>query len=326
MTSRVTGNVFMDRLVDQMQMLQQRQNTYQIALATGKRIHVPSDDPAGYRRSLELQSDQRLEQQWRNNTSQVKSRTESYFAAATELQGIVSRAAELTVRADGTLSQNDRDVVATEVNSLLERAVSLGNRQMDGQFLFGGTSLQPTDNDGAVAYVPFRVTRKANGEIDELAPIPVEYRGNYITQKTEIETGSTVDSSIIGRRNAAGQSRALFMDNQLPTAVNVFQSLINLRTNLRNNTVNYTTTITDLRNNEDNIAVIIGTTSANLARFDATAETHTKKLQADEVTLSQVADTDVVDAAVSLKRTQNAFEAALQTGAQILNLSILNYL
>jgi flagellar hook-associated protein 3 FlgL len=330
MLTRVTGNVFADRLIDQMQMLQQRENGYQLDLATGKRIHKPADDPAGYRQTLELQSDQRRVQQYRSTTNGAITQTQATYSAATELQTIVSRASELAIRAsNGALAQSDRNVVASEIDSLLERAVTLGNRQQSNQFLFGGNGLQPTDVVGGNSYVPFAVTRNAAGRI---TAVTWSAANAVVPRKVEVDVGSTVECGVLGGRAAAGAStsRALFIDRQITTVpaggVDVFATLVKLRDDLTNNTYNPTTTMTDLHNIEDNVAVVVGATAASLSQYQAKVNTHTQKLQSDENTLSQVSDTEMTDTVVSLTQTQNAFQAALQTGAKVLNISLLDYL
>ncbi|MDD2708743.1 MAG: hypothetical protein PHV34_12215 [Verrucomicrobiae bacterium] len=321
---RTTSNTYISGFNNQLQVLQSRISKYQNDISTGKKIHNASDDPSGYSQVLGLQSDQRAVQQLRRNANAAETRINSTYSAAADLQTVVSRASELAIQANGTLSDSDREVIATEIDNLLEQALTIGNRREDSTFLFGGTSLLSSDTDPVTgsAYVPFSATRDATtGEITAVA-----YRGNYTTQKIEVSTSTVMDASVLGARNAAGQGRALFVDNQLSTPVDVFQTLIDMRDNLRNNTYDSTTTVAELNNVEDNVAVVIGMTSANLSRLETVTTAHTRKLTSDETTLSQIADSDLASAALSLTQAQTTYEAALSVGGQILNVSLLNYL
>ncbi|MDD2708758.1 MAG: hypothetical protein PHV34_12295 [Verrucomicrobiae bacterium] len=328
---RITPGMFSDQLLGQLQTLQNQLNRYEVNIASGKRIHVPSDDPAGYRTTLELHSNQRYTQQLRNTSYDVITKANANYSAEEDLQTVVSRASEIVIKANGTNSATDNEVIASEINNLLERAISIANRTEGGQFMFGGTCPTPSDTDpggvpvGAPAhpFVPFYATRDATS--NEITAIT--FRGNEVQQQVEIEKNSTVASNVLGQ-SSSGAARGLFVNTAaVPGGPNnIFQTLIDIRDDLRAGTLDSAASVTTLRGVEDNVATILGQTSANLNRFEATVDTHTRSLQSDETTLSQVSDTDLNDAIVSLTRVQSALEAALQTGSQVLNLSLLNYL
>jgi flagellar hook-associated protein 3 FlgL len=305
------------QLVQQIQSLQERINKDQGAVSSGKKVRTSDDDPAGYRRSMEIRASQLLTQQFRDATGEVKNRAQSNYNAASQLQTIVARASELASRLNGTLNTSDMAAYATEMNNLLEQAVSLGNRQSDGQFLFGGTFLQPTDMDGAALYVPFRVTRNGAGQITA-----VTYRGNAVVSQIDIDESSSMDYNLLG--SSAGTPRGLFING----AVNVFDQLITLRDQLfaGNAPAVQNPGIANLRLVEDNVAVVLGLTGANMYRLNFTTEAHTQKLQADESLLSSITDADLAEMIISLQQKQTTLQGALQTGAQVLNLSLLNFI
>jgi flagellar hook-associated protein 3 FlgL len=315
---RVTSNTFPDELVSQLQTLQQRQIKAERSIATGQRLELPSDDPAAFLQSIQLQSSQRIGIQFKDTIRQITARTNEDYSATTQLQAIVTRASELAIRSNGTLNQSEFTINAKEMNQLLEQAVALGNRQYNGQFQFGGTYLQPNDLDGAVPYVPFRVTRNVTGDITT-----VTYRGNEVVSQVNIETNSTIETNVIGS-SATGTPRGLFINN----GVDIFAQLITLRDQLLAG--NYQAVnnpgVSNLRLVEDNVATQVGFLAANLGRLNVTKDSHDQKFLSDSTSLSAVIDTDIAQAATLLRQTQTAFEAALQTGARIFNLSLLNYL
>lgn len=317
---RVTSNAFPDRLITQVQTLQELINKNQTSIATGQKIIDPSDNPVGFRRSTEIKATQGRIQEFRDITSKVKARADANFASATELQTLVSRASEIAVRASNIYSSSDQTALAAEANSLIERAVALGNRQnSNGEYLFGGTYLRPSDTDPATsaAYVPFSVTRNGSNQITA-----VTYRGNQKVVQQEVQAGSNMDFNIIGS-STTGTPRGLLVNS----SVNVFTELINLRDNLTSGNINAAQSeVSKLRTVQDNIAIHIGTIGANLARLQITEQSNTQRLQSEEQNLSQIADADLAETILSLQQKQTALQGALQVGAQILNTSLLNYL
>jgi len=318
---RVTSNNFPDQLNTQLQSLQFLLNRDQLRIASGQKVLAPSDDPTNFRRSIEAQSAQLRIQELRNAVIQTRTRAENNFDAASSLQTVISRASELAISASKIFTQAELDIMANEMNQLLEQTVALGNRQAtDDQFLFGGTFLRPGDTDPVTlaAYVPFSVTRNAQGQITA-----VTYRGNEKVASVEIEAGATLAYNVIGS-SVTGTPRGLFING----ATNVFAQLITLRDQLFAGNTNAVTNpgVANLNLVQDNVAITIGTVSANLARLNIAEISHDQQLLIEEDGLSRAADADLAETVLHLQRTQTAYEAALQTGARVLDLSLLRFL
>jgi len=316
---RVTGNTFPNRLNVELQALQELLVRDQTRIASGQDVISPSDDPVAFRRAIQTMSSQLRVQEFRGAAVDVRSRYEQYLSAATSVQTLTSRASELAIRATGVLSQGDLDTIAAEIDSLLEEAVTLGNRQFQSQFLFGGTYLQPSDTDPATgaAYVPFSVTRSAANEITT-----VTYRGNTTVSQIGIDETSTIANNILGS-SVTGIPRGLFING----AVNVFTPLITIRDQLRtgNNEAVLSPGIDNLRLIQDNVAVNIGIMASTTARLTLMEGTHTERLLLFEDTISDAVDADFAETAVHLQQLQTSFEAALQAGGRVLELSLLDF-
>jgi flagellar hook-associated protein 3 FlgL len=314
---RITSNMFADTFVIETQRLQLRQINAQKAIASGQRIHTSSDDPAAFRQSLETQSAQRTRLQFLDNIRDATSRTEINHSYSIKVHELATRVSEILTRVNASYTQTEFDAAANEISGILEQAVSIGNAQHEGQFLFGGTYLQPSDADGAAAYVPFRVTRDAAGSI-----VGVEYRGNQGLRSTSIDANLGIEVNLIGE-TAGTSPRGLFESG----TADFFQSIIVLRNELAlKNTTNIQGHFTNLRNIDENIATVIGLTSSNLSRLKIASETHENRQLVDEGIVSRLLDTDMVKEATDLQRSLSAYEAALQTGARVLNTSLLDYL
>ncbi len=109
-------------------------------LASGRRILRPSDDPAGTARALllrrELASGERMQSAIGAGRSQLDQAT-STLQHASEL---LTRARELLLQGmNGTLSDQDREAIATELVELRKQLLDAGNARAGESFVFGGT-------------------------------------------------------------------------------------------------------------------------------------------------------------------------------------------
>lgn len=317
---RITSNMFAEGFIIDTQKLQKKQIDAQRAISSGQRIHTSSDDPAAFRQSLEIQSKQRSRLQYSDNIRDLTTRKEIDHGTASKFFDIVTRASELLVRVNGSYTQTELNITASEINGILEQALNFGNTQHDGQFLYGGTYLQPSDIDPGTGlpYKPFAETRGVNGEITFVA-----YQGNTVQTPVEIDENTTIRSNTIGSTGGTNPM-GLFTAN----GFNSFQILIDIRDQLRTGAIRpvIASHISNLGQVEDNVSSLIGTTATDLSRLKIASETHGDRLVNDELSVSKLLDTDMVKEATNLQRSLSAYEAALQTGARVLNTTLLDYL
>lgn len=155
-------------------------------MSTGKRLTKLSDAPIDSIKLLNLEREGQALDQYRNNISNVKttlSSQETYLDAANE--SLKSMRDLVLWGANGTLSDDDRIGIVTELESLRDSLVSTFNAQdEEGNYLFSGTQTdQPSlvaagsdyvingNNDKRVVTVAKGVTMESNvtaGEILEL--------------------------------------------------------------------------------------------------------------------------------------------------------------
>lgn len=120
---------------------QLRAVTAQEQIASGRRILRPSDDPSGASQSLVLR--RQLADIGRNLESIARGR-ELVDLASSNLEGASTRlieARELMLQAlNGTASASDRAALATQFEGLRQQLLDVGNANLGGRFLFGGTA------------------------------------------------------------------------------------------------------------------------------------------------------------------------------------------
>jgi len=308
---RVTANTFPDTLITQLSQLATRQNALQNQAATGQRVQLPEDDPTAMRRVLDLKTETAALSQYQSNIDTLKESATAAYDVMKALKKISDRAGELATLADGTKSQADLDTFATELNQLLEQGVQLVNSKYRGDYLFSGTLSNQT---------PFVATH-TNSQISAVA-----YWGNADTTAVEIAENTTLSVQIPGANNSGSGARGLITDSR--SGADFFAHLITLRDHLQSgNTAAITSTDTvNLAKDEDNFLYQVGTNGVVQARLSAASSIATNRIGSLGKLVSHEADADLAQTLVKLSETQNAYKAALQSGATILNQSLLDYL
>jgi flagellar hook-associated protein 3 FlgL len=128
-----------------MQSAQTRLAKTQDQLATGKRVQTPADDPIAAVRILEVERAKAQSTQYGNNSDIAKNRLGLEEQALSDSTNTLNRIRELMLQAanTGTLSDSDRQSIATELTSRADELRDIANRQDgNGEYLFSGFSTQ----------------------------------------------------------------------------------------------------------------------------------------------------------------------------------------
>jgi flagellar hook-associated protein 3 FlgL len=154
---RISTNTVFDLGVSSIQRQTSRLLEIQQQISANRRILVPSDDPVGSARALEITQSDAINTQYGTNSQTAGSRlslTESVLGQAVQL---LQSARESTIQGgDGTLTQTDRASVAASIRALREELLTLSNSSDgEGNYLFSGyqTAVKPfTANTTGVQY------------------------------------------------------------------------------------------------------------------------------------------------------------------------------
>ena len=137
-----------------------RIHRYQTQLSSGTLIQNPSDDPQGAAKSLILRSNIRNVEQYQRNINDglghmdfVDSVLNDLVSAITEVRGIAIQGASDTVNAA------DREILAKQVNEVLEFSLGLSHSKFRGEFVFAGTE---------TSEIPYEPVRDAAGSITDV--------------------------------------------------------------------------------------------------------------------------------------------------------------
>ncbi|MFO1497062.1 MAG: flagellar hook-associated protein FlgL [Verrucomicrobiota bacterium] len=309
---RVTSNSFSSDLINQLGSLSSRQTRLQNQAASGQSMRTLEENPVAMGRVVNWQSEANAVAQYQRNIDSQKRVAEATYGAIQSLKRISDRAGEIAVLADGLKSPEEMASYAAEVTQLLKQAVQLGNTKNNGNYLFAGTqSDQP----------PFTATENADGTVAS-----VSYGGNTEVSEVEMAEGVTLAAQTVGSNSSGSGPRGLIADSR--AGADLFNHLISLQNHLvaNDSAAVAASDRPQLEQDEENLLFHVASNASIQGRLEASAAMAEVRSSSLEKSVSSEADADLAETLVRLGQTQTAYQAALQTGAKILNLSLLDYL
>lgn len=312
MNFRISSTSFTDSLVTHLGSLSSQQARLQTQASTGQRILSLADDPVALGRVMDFQSQASAVAQYQKNIQTQQQVSQASYDVIDGLKKISDRAGEIATLADGLKSPQELATYATEVNELIKEAVQLTNTKNNGSYLFAGTSSdQP----------PFALTQAADGTVTA-----VDYNGNADVAQCEVAEGTTLSAQVIGANSTGSGSRGLITDSRV--GADFFNHLISLQQHLQAGDSDSVASIdrSQLAHDEDNLLYQVASNGSVQARLETSASAADTRAASLAQGVSDQADADLAQTLVRLNQTQTAYQAALQTGANVLNLSLLDYL
>jgi flagellar hook-associated protein 3 FlgL len=304
---KISTSYMFDRATQSMSNLQNQLATTQAQMSATKQIINPSDAPD------KAAAIQRLQGEIDRNTNNsatlklVMNRFKSEDVALQSSVDVLTRVKELSIQAaNDTLSANDRQAIATEMKSLRDELVSLGNTQDDnGNYIFAGTR---------VTTKPF--TQDSNGKII--------YNGDQST--TVIPAG--VDRTVQYARSGTDVfSRVLHQNSDGSTAsVSFFDALDNMISAVdSNNSTEIKSHLQDLNQMVDNMTLSQSQSGSDQnvvqSQLDIMNQTNIRL----KSSLSDIQDLDYTTAVTQMNKQMMALQAAMSSFSKVSNLSLFDY-
>jgi flagellar hook-associated protein 3 FlgL len=215
-------------------------------VSTGNRLQRPSDDPQAVQKALNLRGDLAATAQYMDTAGASQGWAQATDDALSDINDVLQRAREAVVQGgNGTMSQKDRNDIATQIDQLIGQAKASGNATFDGQYIFAGqkTDTAPYDPDGADTYngdtgsivrtIGPGVSVQLNGSMGSvlgngsdgkalqvLRDIAAHLRGGTAADTNALRTSdlSAIDASMADVSTARAEAGAL--SNRLTTAAN----------------------------------------------------------------------------------------------------------
>jgi flagellar hook-associated protein 3 FlgL len=294
---RVNPNLVPQILTD----LQQSQTTLNAALqqvSTGKRVNVPSDDPAAAAVMVGNTVQTANVDQYTKNVNTVLSSVQSADSALSAVVSSLTQAVSLgTQGANGTMNASDRQAIAQQVDGILSSVVSQANSSFSGSYLFAGTSSK----------TPYTA--------DSSSPSGYTYNGNAEANSVAIGDDLNVQVSLPGSQ--------IFSN---PTA-DVLGSLSSLASALKSGDSSAisaaTSSVSAALSYVSQQRVFYGNAESRLNAQETYLQQETVSLASQQNSLVGV---DLAQAATLLSQAETANSATLAAAAKVLPTTLLNYL
>jgi flagellar hook-associated protein 3 FlgL len=258
-------------------------------VATGKRITALSDDPVGLTQSLHVKSALSNLEQLGHNISMGKSWLTASESALSQAQDIISDARALCVQmVSGTIDLSQQAPAATIVQNHIDEIVSLGNTEINGQYVFAGwkTDTVPFGQDGT-------------------------YHGDNHAFTIKIGNDTTIEIGADGE--------AIFQD--------LFTTLSDLKDALEGNDVEgIRAAMTNLDIDLDRITTKISDIGSKVLRMETNEQIFQEVTISNTQRLSEIEEADMAAAIIDLESREVVYKAALASSARIMQLSLVDYL
>lgn len=295
---RITTNTISDSIVRQIQQLGGQQARLQNQVGTGQRIFQPEDDPSAVGRVLDLETEQRQLTQYGRNATRALNLSEAVFSGLQGIKKVSDRATELGTLGAGATSPDAMRAYASEADQLIEQALQLANSRLGNDYLYAGT---------AVDQPPFVATR-TNGKITGIA-----FVGNGGSTEIPLSSSSSVVPGTSATTNAGIEA---FLNH-----------LVTLRDGLSGaDTAQVNTAQSGLIAAEDVLVSALGENGGIQARIEAAQSQQNDYATSLVSLISKETDADLPSTIVKLTQTQTAYQAALQSAANIMKISLLDYI
>jgi flagellar hook-associated protein 3 FlgL len=290
---RITENMRYQGILRDITRAQRRVLHAQNEVSTGKRVTKPSDDPVAAKDILRINTAKRESDQYLRNLTFAKSKLQFTDGVLDSIEQIVERA-----RTVGQLSFGDpadAEAYATELEGLRDQLVSDANTAYAGRFIFGGSV---TTQDPYV--------KNSDGT--------VSYNGNSEGMPLQVNRNVSVETQIPGSEVFSG-------------AVNVFDVMTGLITAIRNGDKDGIDAQIGNLEKYAEIVSLARTKVGNYMNLTANVESDLSAAKiAYETELSNKEAADLAQAITELTASQNGLQATLAVGANVSQLTILNFL
>ena len=272
----------------------------QAKMSSGKKINVPSDDPAGASDMLRLRGEQRAQAQYQRNADDGNSWLTTIDAALQTTSTTIRRARDLVVQSSsGAAGTPSREAIAVEIEGLRDELLQQANTTYLGRTVFAGTS-----NAGA-AYTVDSTTDPATYTFTGVPSATVE---------RQVADGTTV------RVDADGSK--VYGDG----ADSVFALLDSIAATLRTPGADASTQLAALDARFETVLTELAGVGARQTRVTNAQTTLVDSALTTKTQLSAIEDIDLAEIILELGMQEVAYQGALGAAAKVLQPSLMDYL
>jgi len=315
---RITNMMMVNNAIQNMNDNQEKLSKLQTKVATQKQFQTASENPVNASASLSLRSNMRTLEAYSDTAAATSNWMNTSDFALNQLEEIGVQASKLILRGlNDSLSASERFVsLATEMNSLIEKAVEVGNTSVNGQFIFSG----------------YKVDQKSFELVDSPTTI-LDYQGNTVTPKVVNYLG---DQGSMQRN--LGPDQSVTMNVRGDQAIQGFiENLISASNALIQNNIHGTSvppaaptlqeTLTGVKSSADVVNQYRTSNGARMRQVESASNfLETVKIETANL-LSQKEDTNMAEGIALLSNQQTTYQAVLEVSQRAISaLSLFDYM
>lgn len=292
-TNRMLSSTLLNNLTRNLNMMRKSQEQ----MSSFKKVSRPSDDPIAVAQILGMKTYLAEQEQHMQNMEDGLGWIEATDQALANASQVLTRAYELAVKgANGTNPDDSLAAIAKEIDQLGKEMQQIANSNYAGRYIFGGT-----------------YTGKTPFEVEDGSVI---YKGNAEEMRWELGAGVTMDINSTGtdvfKVDGDGKSTIFIVLNELKNTLEAGGNAGDL--------------LADLDAGMNHLLeqrAVLGAKSRRLEMaHNRATEVH---LGMTDLT-SKLEDVDLAEISMYYAMQEAVYQAALMTGAKILQPSLLNFL
>lgn len=297
MSTRITNGMLVRSVLGDLTTVDQRLSLLQRKLSSTKEITKPSDDPYGAGRAMALRGEIEATSQYKRNVREALGWASVTDTALSKIGDLAQRARELIVRGANDQAQTSRDAIAEEIDQLADAMKQEASTTYDGRYVLGGTrtDIKPYTM-GSDLYAG-----DSGAIVRQLGPgvaLGVGVRGDEVLGGSATATGDLLRVM----RDVAAHLRA--------------GDGASLRT----------VDLQDMQGQIDHLLGIRARIGATANRLE-TASTRLAELEESTMKLlSETEDADIASTIVAYSTQKSVYQAALRSGADLVQMSLLDFL
>jgi len=277
-------------------------------VTTGRRVEQPSDDPAASARILKLRTGLARNLQFQRNLDTARMRLGHAELSLQRVTDQLDEARAFAVQAStGTWDGVDRQLLAQEIDQILEGLAGEANRRFLGNSLYAGSQVDQQ---------AFTILRDEQGRISQVSAPAATQSGRVMVKLTETEE---LQVNVLGRD--------AFMGGEEGGEADVFKTLVDLRDALLTN--NPDATGESLQRVDATLAAVNGARAAlgtRVQRIDVVESQLFSRQELLTDNISEEEDADLAEAMMRMNLEQVGYQAALKAISQSMSNSLLNFL
>jgi flagellar hook-associated protein 3 FlgL len=277
---------------------QSQLNETRLRIASGKKVQFLSDEPSKIGTLLKHKELIQKNEQYKSNLDNAMDYLAVVQDSLDHASNILSLVKSLTVQGVDSLSTEEFDSFADQIDNYLNELLDVANTKFKGKYVFAGTSTTSQ---------PFTLA-------GDRSSVSVTAPG--INGKQRIEIGLHQ----VETYNISGQEA--FLKN-----VDVFDTLIQLRDAFRaGDQTTIESLLPDIDTAHDQVLASASKAGGLANRFEMLIQQYeTENITLQQFT-SRIEDADLYEESINLQKQEVSLQAALTVASRGLNLTLVNYL